>query len=155
MLLFCIEGQRLPAHKLILASREYFRVLLFGNFAENQQNEIALKVQAAPFKGLLKYIYNDGILLGDLEVSEILEILRLVHLYDLIDLTNAIVCHLKLTVTLETVCVVLEVSKQLCLESLREECLLFLDANVSMILVHDHFATLSQVKYENHTALET
>lgn len=146
---FCIAGERFPAHKLILASREYFRALLFGHYAEKQQNEIQLKVQAAPFKALLKYIYNDGIFLGEMEVSEILEILRLAHEYDFTDLSNAIKCHLEREISMETVFSILEVSKHLSFESLSGKCLLFLDANAS-ILVHDNFSTLSQVNCKNH-----
>lgn len=143
---FCVEGELLHAHRLILASREYFRALLFGDYVESQQKEIQLTVQATPFKTLLKYIYTDDISLGEMKFDEIIEILRLAHMYDFIDLTTAIEYHLKREVSMETVCVVLKVSQQLSLKSLHEACLKFLDANASTFLEHDDFVALSQVQ---------
>lgn len=55
-----VNGQRLSAHKVILAARsQYFRALLFGGLKESTQDEIELKEPNLPaFKGLLKYVYT-------------------------------------------------------------------------------------------------
>lgn len=144
---FCIDDERYPAHRIILASREYFRTLLFGSFAENQQKEIKLEVQATPFKALLKYIYNDFILLGEMDFVEIIGLFQLAHMYNFDDLTAAIECHLKRGMSMTTVFAVLEASQELNFDSLCEACLNFMDRNASAFLLHENFASLSQVKY--------
>lgn len=55
-----VEGQKLHAHKVILAARsEYFRALLYGGLKETNQSEILLPdVPLKAFKNLLKYIYT-------------------------------------------------------------------------------------------------
>lgn len=144
---FCVGNERIPAHRVILASREYFRTLLFGFFAENKQDEIVLQVQVTPFKALLKYIYNEFILLEEIEFDECIGILRLSHMYGFNDLTNAIECHLERGMSMEKVPVLLEVSQQLCLDSLSKSCLKFLDDNASTFLLHESFTNLSQVNF--------
>lgn len=149
---FCVENERFPAHRLILASSEYFEVLLFGHFAESQQNEIKLppQVQATPFKALLTYIYSDCILLDDMKFSEIIGILRLAHMYDFTELTATILNHLEQEMSLQTVCQALNISQELSLDAFRETCMKFLDGNASTFLLHETFAALSQVKKGQH-----
>lgn len=143
---FCVEDERFPAHKIILASSEYFRKLLYGPFAENQQKEIKMQAQARSFKALLKYIYNDFIILEEMEPGEIISLYRLAHMYNFDELTTAIKCYLPREISMVTVCDILAASEELSLDSLREECLTFLDKNASAFLLHDNFATLPQVK---------
>lgn len=57
--IFNVENQKLPAHRVILAARsEYFRALLYGGLAETTQTEIQLQIPLAAFKALLRYIYS-------------------------------------------------------------------------------------------------
>lgn len=136
---FCIGEERLPAHKLILASRKCFEELLCG------ENVIDLQVAATPFKAILRYIYNDSLLLGKMEFDEIIDILHLAHKYDFKDLIAAIEGYLEQKLSIDTVCVLLEVSQQLALNVLCEACLEFMDANATTILLHEKFASLSKV----------
>lgn len=58
---FIIQGSRIPAHRIILASQsKYFDRLLFGNMCEASQEEIKLNdvenLQA--FQLLMQYIYS-------------------------------------------------------------------------------------------------
>lgn len=143
---FYVEGQELHAHRLILASREYFRALLLGNYAESIEKVVELKsIRVAPFKALLKYIYHDFISFVELNVDEIIEILQLAHMYDFMDLTTAIDGHLKQMISMETVGSILQVSQVLSLDELLEKCLTFLDKNASKFLQHTSFVALSQV----------
>lgn len=144
---FCVENERFPAHRVILASRKYFRPLLFGQFAEKQQSDITLlEVPAIPFKALLKYIYNDSILLDEMKPDEVIGLLKLAHMYNFEELTESIQVYLEQRLTLETVYSVLEVSQYLNLDSLFDVCLKFMDENAPALLLHDSIANLSKVK---------
>lgn len=150
---FCIEDQRFPAHRTILASRGYFRTLLFGPFAENRQKEIKLDADANSFKALLKYIYNDSIVLDEMESDELIGLFQLAHMYSFDELTSAIECHLKKGMSMSTVFAVLEVSQELW-DSICEACLKFIDKNASAFLLHEDFTTLTQVKWQYWVAFD-
>ncbi|BFF99345.1 BTB/POZ domain-containing protein 9-like [Drosophila madeirensis] len=48
---FLVEDQRLPAHRLVLAARcKYFRAMLYGDMAESKKHEIQLEVPLEAFK---------------------------------------------------------------------------------------------------------
>lgn len=144
---FCLEDERIPAHRLILSSRNYFRALLSGHLLENQNEEICLKdVRATPFKALLKFIYNGYLVLSDMEMDEIIDILRLAQMYGFIDRTDSIESHLEHAISMETVWPILKVSQDLIIDSLSEACFKFLDRNASTVLLHDQLPTLSKVK---------
>lgn len=151
--IFSVEGQQLPAHRLILASRDYFRALLLGNYVESSKKVVELKnIRFAPFKALLKYIYYDFIILDEMNVAENIEILQLAHMYDFIELTAAIEQYLTGMISITTVASVLKVAQELSLKSLMENCLKFLDENATIFLKHSSFIDLSQVslrKYYN------
>jgi len=98
---FIIEGQKLFAHKCILAARcEKFRAMLQDCFKEGQQNEIALDCKLLPFQAMLEYLYTDNISAsGDTlsDLSALAEEYLLLHLksiceikmLDSLDLYNA------------------------------------------------------------------
>ena len=68
---FIVDGERVPAHKLILASQsEYFRAMLYGEMKEASQEDILLpdRPLASP-KTVLQYAYT-----GTLEIEEQLEV---------------------------------------------------------------------------------
>lgn len=143
---FLIENEELPAHRLILASREYFCALLYGPYAESTQKVIKLEGPAAPFKALLKYIYFDYIILSELKCEEIVRVLALAQMYGFSELTGSIEKYIeKDIITMETVGSVLELSQLLSLDSVIEMCFKFLDTNASNFLQHDSFTALSQV----------
>jgi len=59
---FVIEGQKILAHKCVLAARcEKFRAMLQDCFKEGQLIEIALDCKLAPFQAMLEYLYTDNI----------------------------------------------------------------------------------------------
>lgn len=65
---FVVNGQRFPAHKVVLAARcTYFRILLYGDMKEAREDEIPFN-DATPesFEHLLEYIYSGKITLGDI-----------------------------------------------------------------------------------------
>lgn len=66
-----VDGEKIPAHKLILATKSpYFRALLYGEMREASQEEVTLpNIPLTPFKRVLEYAYT-----GKLEIEEPLEV---------------------------------------------------------------------------------
>lgn len=143
---FCIENERIPAHKLILASKEYFRERLYGKYANSKQIEIRISnIGSKSFKAIMKYIYCGYLELSNLTMEEMLDILTLADTYGFSELVTVIVSHLELELSLSNVCAILEASRILHFEELTEKCLDFLDLHASEILLHRDFLGLSQV----------
>ena len=69
--MFVVDGERVPAHKLVLASQsEFFRVMLYGEMKEASQEEVVLSdVPLVPFKTLLQYAYT-----GVMQLEEPLQV---------------------------------------------------------------------------------
>ncbi|XP_019877429.1 BTB/POZ domain-containing protein 9 isoform X2 [Aethina tumida] len=141
-----VEGQKLHAHKVILAARsDYFRALLYGGLKESNQTEIVL--QHAPlvaFKYLLKYIYSGHMFLISLKEEVILDILGLAHQYGFLDLETAISDILRQLLALKNVCAILDTAHLFGLEKLVAVCHNFLDRHASEILTSESFLQLSQ-----------
>ncbi|XP_018331680.1 BTB/POZ domain-containing protein 9 [Agrilus planipennis] len=141
-----VEGQRLYAHKVILAARsEYFRALLYGGMKESNQAEIELPdAPLKAFKTLLKYIYSGHMFLLTTREDVILDTLGLAHQYGFQELETAISNLLRQLLALKNVCAILDTARLYGLDQLVKVCHTFLDQNASEILVHESFAQLSQ-----------
>uniref|UniRef100_A0AAR5QFU2 BTB/POZ domain-containing protein 9 n=1 Tax=Dendroctonus ponderosae TaxID=77166 RepID=A0AAR5QFU2_DENPD len=141
-----VEGQKLHAHKVILAARsDYFRALLYGGLRESNQDEIELpNAPLNAFKVLLKYIYTGHMFLMTMKEEVILDILGLAHQYGFEDLERAISDVLVLLLCMRNVCALLDTARLYNLEKLTTVCLLYLDIHAAEILKHESFLTLSQ-----------
>lgn len=140
-----VEGNRIPSHKVILASRsDYFRALLYGGLRESQEREVELKgTSLAAFKILLKYIYTGHMTLASLKEEMILDILGLAHQYGFVDLESAISDYLKAILNIRNVCMIYDMASLFHLSSLAEVCCSFVDRNALDILHNDSFLSLS------------
>lgn len=140
-----VEGQRLPAHKVILAVRsEYFRALFYGGMKESKQTEVVLNdAPIASFKALLKYVYSGHMSLSSMSEDVILDTLGLAHLYGFEELETPISKTLRQLLSLKNVCAILDTARLYGLEQLAKVCHLFLDQNAIDILKHDSFPQLS------------
>ncbi|XP_045460142.1 BTB/POZ domain-containing protein 9 isoform X1 [Harmonia axyridis] len=141
-----VEGQRLHAHKVILASRsEYFRALLYGGLKETNQSEIVLSdAPLKAFKILLKYIYTGHMYLMTLKEEIILDTLGLANQYGFVELESAICDVLQQLLSLRNVCAVLDTAQVYGLGNLVKVCHNFMDRHASKILAHESFLQLSQ-----------
>ncbi|XP_072390147.1 BTB/POZ domain-containing protein 9 isoform X1 [Diabrotica undecimpunctata] len=141
-----VEGQKLNAHKVILAARsDYFRALLYGGMKESTQNEILLPdAPLKAFKVLLKYIYTGHMFLTTLEEDVILDTLGLAHQYGFQDLETAISDILRQLLALNNVCAILDAAHLYGLDNLVKVCHNFLDMHASEILTQEYFIQLSQ-----------
>ncbi|KAJ3647097.1 hypothetical protein Zmor_024639 [Zophobas morio] len=140
-----VDGQKLYAHKVILAVRsEYFEFLLYEDPQDTNQTEITITgVPVDALRTLLKYIYTGTIAVSsDLESS--LEILGLAHQYSFTDIQTTIVKKLKPFLNLKNVCAVLNTANLYDLEELIEACHSFMDLNASEVVSSDCFTDLSQ-----------
>ena len=62
------DGERIKAHKAILASRcDVFRSMLTSNMQESQKEEIEIKdTNSEVFKAIISFIYTDQVEFNDL-----------------------------------------------------------------------------------------
>lgn len=143
---FLIEGERIYAHRLILAARsEYFRAMLYGGLKESVEAEHELKgTNLLAFCTVLKFIYSAKVDLRTFKVDELLEILHLAHEYRLTKLQHAVTNYLETKLNIDNVFNILETSTLLLLDDLSECCLRFADRNATKVLVSQKFLTLPQ-----------
>ncbi|EDW37022.1 GL25742 [Drosophila persimilis] len=146
---FLVEDQRLPGHRLVLATRsEYFRALLYGGLAESNQREVRLDVPLEAFKLILGYLYSGKMPLSTLDVDTIIDVLDLAHLYGLQAVETGVDKYLQQSLSVSNVCTILDVARRNNLNQRAEECLNFIDNNGSDIVKHDSFAQLSKESIE-------
>ncbi|XP_062526746.1 BTB/POZ domain-containing protein 9 isoform X1 [Bombyx mori] len=143
-----VEGQRIPAHKVILAaSSDYFRALLYGGMREANQAEVELQAPLQAFKALLRYVYS-GHFPGHMGLSmlredTVLDMLGLAHQFNFQELEAAISDYLRQVLALRNVCSVLDAARLYGLDALMDYCYNFLDKNASEVLEHETFLQLS------------
>ncbi|XP_052737427.1 BTB/POZ domain-containing protein 9 isoform X1 [Bicyclus anynana] len=139
-----VEGQRIPAHKVILAaSSDYFRALLYGGMREANQAEVELQAPLQAFKALLRYVYSGHMGLSLLREDTVLDMLGLAHQFNFQELEAAISDYLRQVLALRNVCAVLDAARLYGLEALMDYCYKFLDRNAVEVLQHDTFLQLS------------
>ncbi|XP_063904305.1 BTB/POZ domain-containing protein 9-like [Zophobas morio] len=136
-----VDGQKLYAHKVILAVRsKYFESILSEDPQNTNQTEIT--ITGVPFdtlRGLLKYIYTDTI-----DVDSTPQLLEFAHQHSLTDFQTTIVKKLKPLLNMKNICAVLNTANLYDLEELLEACYSFMDLNASEVVTSDCFTHLSQ-----------
>jgi len=142
-----VEKNRIPAHKVILASRsEYFRALLFGGMRETNQQEVELvDTPLSAFKHLLRYIYTGNMSLSSLKEDLILDILGLAHLYGFQELESSISEYLKAVLSVRTVCLIYDTASLYQLDTLSTAALVFMDRHALEVLNHESFLGISEI----------
>jgi hypothetical protein len=69
--LVATDGERIPAHRNILAARsKVFGTLLFGNFAESSSSTVQMGYEGGILRKIVKYCYTDKVSLPDASDSE-------------------------------------------------------------------------------------
>lgn len=140
---FIVEGEKLPAHRIILAARSPYFQALFGGLAEVAQAEIKLDVPLEAFKASLKYAYTRCVSLNEMKEEHILDLLDLTELYGFGTLKATISTFLAKTLTLESCCRILERAKLYNSKMRIDVCLAFMDTNATELLSSSDFKTLS------------
>lgn len=121
---FKVEGERIPAHKAILATRcEYFSVMFDSPLmTASEDNAVELVVPLKEFNIILEYLYTGSLKAEDEE--EVLQILSLSQQYLLRSLSEKIEEKLEPKITLENAFKILKFSNALGLESIFENLLI-------------------------------
>ncbi|XP_017150910.1 BTB/POZ domain-containing protein 9-like [Drosophila miranda] len=146
---FLVEDQRLPAHRLVLATRsEYFRAMLYGGMCESKQREVQLEVPPEAFKAILRYLYSGTLNISTLGEEGIIDVLDLAHLYGLQNVETGLVKYLQQNLDVSNVCMILDIARRSNLNQRTEDCLTFMDVNGPDIVKHETFGKLSKVSLE-------
>uniref|UniRef100_A0A182N7R5 BTB domain-containing protein n=1 Tax=Anopheles dirus TaxID=7168 RepID=A0A182N7R5_9DIPT len=142
--LFVVENERIPAHRMFLAARsDYFRALLYGGLKESNQKEVKLSVRLKPFKYLLKYMYSGKLSLNHIKLEDILDTLGLTDVFNLSVLKTAISEYLCKVISLSNVCTVLNSAQIYALSGLISQCHSFMDVNATQVLKQETFRNIS------------
>lgn len=142
---FLVEDQRLPAHRLVLAARcEYFRAMLYGDMAESKKHEIQLEVPLEAFKSILEYLYSDKLTFAKIGMDKTLDVLNLAHLYGLEYVGTAINKYLEQKLAVNNVCVILNAARLYDMPELTNKCLDFMNTNSIALLQSDSIQMLSK-----------
>lgn len=143
---FCFETVKIPAHRIILATRStFFRALLCGGFAESNLKEISLKVQVDSFKSLLLYIYSGELSLNVMTEDQILDILCLASEYCVFELVAYVSKHLRKMLQLENVWKILDIAQTHHFHTLIDACWDFVDLH-AQVIIEFSFEYLSEVR---------
>lgn len=79
---FVVKGQRIPAHKLVLATQSsYFREKLCNGSVETPQIEIELDIHLEAFKSILHFCYSGRLQLAHKTTEDVMNIWILTNRY--------------------------------------------------------------------------
>jgi len=147
---FIIEGQKLQAHKCVLAARcEKFRAMLQDCFKEGQQSEITLDCKLGPFQAMLEYLYTDNI---PANCNALFELLALAEEYLLLHLKS--VCEIKMLDSLDiynAASMLVHADLYRC-EVLKKYCLQFIMTSHELLLMVPQFE--SDIEKAPHLMME-
>jgi len=136
---FLVEGQKVSAHKCVLAVRcEKFRAMFHEYFKEGQQTEIPLDCKYAPFQALLEYLYTDNI---PQSCETMFELLALAEEYLLPHLKS--LCEIKMLDSLDlyNAASMLVHSDLYQCEILKKYCLQFIITSHELLMMISQFET--------------
>ncbi|XP_050427019.1 BTB/POZ domain-containing protein 9-like [Adelges cooleyi] len=140
-----VGEERLPAHRIILASHsEYFMRFFSGDYEEARKSEVNLSdASITSYKLLFTYIYTGQINLGDLEGEEVFELLRISDYYGILKLKLPLHDYLKSTIDVENAWSFFAMTRTYKYNDLEVESLHFIDNHASQLLQSEDFLTLS------------
>jgi len=134
---FVVEGQKISAHKCVLAVRcEKFRAMLQEGFKEGQQSEIPLDCKYAPFQALLEYLYTDNI---PSNCEALFDLLGLAEEYLLTHLKSLCEIRMLYTLDLYNVANMLVHADLYRCETLKKYCLQFIMLSHELLMMIPQF----------------
>ncbi|XP_050425985.1 BTB/POZ domain-containing protein 9-like [Adelges cooleyi] len=140
-----VDGERLPAHRSVLASRsDYFRALLYNGLKETDDSEVKIsEVSVTSFKILLQYIYTGRMNLSMLENDVVLELFSISHLYCLSNLHFSLSQYLRHHIIVQNVCYLFVMARIYQYKELENDTLDFIDNRATEVLQYEDFLSLS------------
>ncbi|QDZ23047.1 POZ domain-containing protein [Chloropicon primus] len=147
---FVVEGEEMPAHRLIVASRSpVFKALLENDMMEGKAKKIDIvDVRAPAFQILLHFVYTDSLppeVSGDnLEVTMAQHLLAAADRFELPRLRAICEKHLCETVDIANAATTLTLADENHATELKRHCLEFVAQNLSNVMVTSGFEYMVQ-----------
>lgn len=147
---FLVEGEEMPAHRLIVASRSpVFKALLDNDMREGKEKKIAIHdVRAPAFQILLHFVYTDKLpeeVSGDnLQVTMAQHLLSAADRFELPRLRAICEKHLCETVDIVNAATTLTLADENHATELRRHCLDFVALNLSQVMNTSGFEYMVQ-----------
>jgi hypothetical protein len=118
------KREEIYCHKMILCARsEYFRGMYQGGFKEADEGTLILDdCSYEAVMWLMKFFYLDQLALGDMDILP--DILKISHRYNVLPCLRYIEHFLARRLTIDNVCLVLNISEQYALADLKRVILL-------------------------------
>ncbi|XP_050431844.1 BTB/POZ domain-containing protein 9-like [Adelges cooleyi] len=140
-----VQGERLRAHRSILASRsDFFRILFYGGGREVSNSYVPIKdVSLTLFQRIFEYIYTGRIDLSDFENEEIFELHRLSDYFGISHLKLSLEKYFQRSTNENNACTFFALARIYKNEELEVEFLKFIDDNAEEVLESNDFRTLS------------
>ncbi|XP_050423083.1 BTB/POZ domain-containing protein 9-like isoform X2 [Adelges cooleyi] len=140
-----VQGERLRAHRSILASRSnFFRILFYGGGSKTSDSDVPIKdVSLTLFQRIFKYIYTGRIDLRDFKNEEIFELHKLSDYFGISHLKLSLKKYLQRTINQYNACTFITLARIYKNEELEVEFLKFIDDNAEEVLDSNDFRTLS------------
>lgn len=137
-----VEGQRLPAHRVVLAScSDYFRAMFTDDLLESQLDEIRLNgVTALGMKKLIDFAYSSKIVIDTESVEDVLNAANHIQLLPVVD---ACVNYLKSNICLANCVDIASLAELFTLDDLRTFAYQFMSTNFQSLSVCSEFMKLS------------
>ncbi len=147
---FVVEGEEMPAHRLIVASRSpVFKALLDNDMREGKETTIHIHdVRAPAFQILLHFVYTDALpaeVSGEnLEVTMAQHLLAAADRFELPRLRAICEKHLCETVDIANAATTLTLAEENHATELKRHCLEFVAQNLSSVMVTSGFEYMIQ-----------
>uniref|UniRef100_A0A915E2Z0 BTB domain-containing protein n=1 Tax=Ditylenchus dipsaci TaxID=166011 RepID=A0A915E2Z0_9BILA len=122
------EGERFPAHKLLLSIRSnYFKAMFCTGLRESTEKGVTLMdTPAKPFSLLLQYVYTGQMQLQTADYQQTLEVFALAHKYEFPVLQEQIVEHLQAILDVDNICGIYSSAELFSSQHLLDSCISFL-----------------------------
>lgn len=143
-----VEKDRLPAHRVVLAScSEYFRAMFTDGLLECQLDEIPLNgVTSTGMKNLIDFAYSSKI---DINAGNVQDVLCAANHIQLMPVVEACVNFLKSHIVLSNCVDLLSIAELFTLQDLTQYVYKYISKNMSSLAMAAEFYKLSESQLEN------
>ena len=143
---FVVEGQEVPAHKVLCLRCPYFRALLTGDMRESLMDRIAIHdVRKDIFLRLLEYLYTDDV---EVDLDMAMELFQAADQFGVERLKRMCESRMLGSIHVENAATIFHAADQHAAASLREKCLAFVLANFDAVTRTQAFEEMGRVNVD-------
>uniref|UniRef100_A0A7E4VJ50 BTB domain-containing protein n=1 Tax=Panagrellus redivivus TaxID=6233 RepID=A0A7E4VJ50_PANRE len=140
---FVVEGERLPAHQIILSQRSPVFEAMFPPSNELQKQVVELpETPLKTFKLLLKFIYTGTVEFGTVNVASVFDVVSIANTYEMPRLIERCIDHLKSICAVGNVVDVLNKAIEKLQQTLVDHCIDYVCAHCAELIGHESFKKL-------------